>query len=286
MIRPADTLADWCDRYARARALAKDTHRHMLRSCEILAEWCGQAPIPSGLGEDLLSDWLESIEGLWSPRTVCNHRNNVLTVLRFASDEGACQEPNPRRVRRIRVPDPDPHAWPNDLLSAFFAAAARLEGVCPCRPKLKRASYLLALAGAAYDSALRRGDLFRLQKNSIAADGSIRLRQGKTSEPHLCAVTPHVRQLILAIPYEFPLKWTGKSQDYSNLWKEAREAAGIPSGGLHQMRKNAATDVWEENPELVQRFLGHKTAGMWKYYVDRRRSAKPILPRRNPLDAS
>lgn len=258
----------------------------MLRSCDLLAEWCGQAPIPGGLGEDLLSDWLEAIEGLWSPRTVCNHRNNVLTVLRFASDEGACREPNARRVRRVRIPEPDPQAWSNEQLASFFDAAGRLKGTCPSRPKLKRASYLLALAGAAYDSALRRGDLFRVQRAWIAGDGSIRLRQGKTAEPHVCGLTPHVRQLVLLIPYEFPLKWTGKSKDYSDLWKEARDAAGIASGGLHQMRKNAATDVWEEDPELVQRFLGHKTPGMWKYYVDRRRSAKPIIPRRNPLDGN
>lgn len=114
----------------------------------------------------------------------------------------------------------------------------------------------------------------------IGKDGEIRLRQKKTGDAHLCVVTPHVRELIASIPYEQPLKWTGKSADYVSIWKEARKACGIACGGCHQIRRTAATIVWEESPELVQRFLGHRTPTMWLHYVDQRRSAKAITPGR------
>lgn len=283
MIAPPGTLLDWCNRYARARALAKDTRRHMVRSCELLTAWLGQSPKIRDVSEDVLSAWLESIEELWSARTRLNHRANILTVLRFAADCGSRPEPNVRRVRRIKVPPPDPRAWTDDQLAAFFRAAASLQGMCRTRPKLARADYLLALAGTAYDTGLRRSDLMRIERDQIGGDGTIRLRQHKTKDPHLCAITPHVRELLLSIPYEQPLKWTDQNTEYVALWNEARKAAGIASGGCHQIRRTAATIVWEENPELVQRFLGHRTPTMWRHYVDQRRSAKPILPAKNFL---
>lgn len=280
MIRPADTLLDWCNRYALARALSKDTRRHMIRSCELLAGWHGKQISVCEVGEDLLSTWIESIERKWAARTCCNHRANVLAILRFAADSGACEEPRARRVRAVKVPPPDPRAWSDSQLAAFFSAASEIRGKCPARPRLSRSDYLLAIAGAAYDTGLRRGDLMGLRREQISANGTIRLRQHKTKDPHVCAVTPHVRELIFSIPYERPLHWTGASADYVAIWKEARAAAGIAAGGCHQIRRTAATVVWEESPELVQRFLGHRTATMWRHYVDQGRSAEPILPRR------
>jgi integrase len=139
----------------------------------------------------------------------------------------------------------------------------------------------LALAGAAYDSGLRRGDLWKLRHEWLADDGSIRLRQSKTNEPHLCGVTPHVLALVRSIPYECPLKWTGHSDELTALWREACEAAGVRHGCTQQIRRTAATVVWESHPELVQQFLGHRSPEMWRFYVDKRRKAKPIMPARN-----
>lgn len=178
------------------------------------------------------------------------------------------------------MPPPDPRAWTDPELAALIAAAGQLAGGCKYRPRVTRAAYLLALVGAAYDTGLRKGDLFLLRHDWIGAGGVIRMRQHKTSEPHVCSVTPHVAELIASIPYEHPLRWTGSNGDYSGLWREACDAAGIPRGCTQQVRRTAATIVWEDHPEAVQRFLGHRTPTMWRHYVDQSRGAKPIRPGR------
>lgn len=280
MIRTGDTVLDWCNRYIRARALGAGAAYQVRRAVELFVAWCGKAPDVSDVDEDSLSEWIAWLESTHAPRSRRNHRANILAVLRFAADGQARDEPNARRISVVKVPPPDPRAWSDGQLAAFFDAAALLEGRCKYRPGVSRAAYLLALAGAAYDTGLRRGDLWRIRHEWIQGDGSIRLRQNKTSEPHLCAVTPHVVSLIASIPYAEPLKWTGHGSGYSALWREACKRAGIPHGCTQQVRRTAATVVWEEHPEAVQRFLGHRTATMWRHYVDQSRSAKAILPRR------
>lgn len=280
MTRSADTLLDWRDRYIQTRALSRNAAYQMKRSVALFVEWSGQVPCVREISEGLLSAWIERLEESHAPRSRKNHRANILAILRFAADDNACAEPRARRVRRVKVPPPDPRAWSDDQLAALIDAASALSGFCRYRPRISRATYLLALTGAAYDTGLRKGDLFQLRQGWIAQDGAIRMRQHKTSEPHLCAVTAHVRELLASIPYDTPLRWTGHNDDYYGLWHEACDAAGIPRGCTQQIRRTAATVVWEERPEAVQRFLGHRTPTMWLHYVDQRRHAKAILPRR------
>jgi len=219
---------------------------------------------------------------LYAPRSRQNHRANVLTVLRFAADRSDAPEIPSRRVRRVKIPPPSPWAWADEELSRLVDAASRLTGYLTARPKLLRSHYALALIGGAHDTGLRRGDLFAIDKTDIDPDGTIRLRQGKTDEPHVCRLSEHVAKLVRSIPYPRPLRWTGRNGDYTALWKELCTTANIRYGLTQQIRRTAATSVWEESPELVQQFLGHRTPTMWRHYVDRGRSAKAVAPR--PLD--
>lgn len=269
-----DPLAYWCERYIESRPLSADSAERLRRSCRKFREMFGET-LPD---ESSLSRFVGSLAARYAPKTVKGHRANILTIMRFAALPGGVARLNHDMVRNVRVPAPNPEAWEADEWEAFLAAIPRVEGFCPSRPRLSRAEYLAALAPAAYESGLRKGDLFKLDHAAFRPDGSIRLRQNKTSDPHVCAVRPDTLQKILAIPYPFPLRWTGSNGTYSALWREARELAGVGEGCTHQMRRNGATAVWERDPRDVRLYLGHRSENTWRHYVDQSRSRKAILP--------
>jgi integrase len=271
------TLYGWCDEYIRHNPLSADAAYRLRRSCRLFivhSSLLSNAEISSSL----LSDWIADLQNRFAPRTCRNHRANVLTVLRFAADRTGNGEIPSRHVRRVNVPPPDPWAWTDGELSSLVGSAKALRGTLKDRPKVPRSCYALSLIGSAYDTGLRKGDLFALDHPDIAADGTIRLRQNKTAHPHLCKLSLHVLALVRQIPYPRPLCWTGKNGDYTALWRELCNAAGVRYGLTQQLRRTAATSVWESNPAMVQQFLGHRTSDMWRYYVDKSRSAKAVAP--------
>jgi integrase len=243
--------------------------------------FAGELP-PRKISAGTLSDFIASLErntAEYSPRYIKNHRANLLTILRFAADRLNIPEIPARHVRRVKVPPPDPWAWSDDELARLVQAASSIGGNLPFRRRCTRSLYSLALIGAAYDTGLRRGNLFSLKHEQIAFDGIIRVRHHKTGQPHTCQLSPHVANLVRSIPYERPLNWTASSAEYSSLWRELCAIAGIRYGLTQQVRRTAATCVWEDEPAVVQRFLGHLTSDMWRFYVDVKRSEKPIAPR-------
>lgn len=271
------SLDYWLLEYIRHTPLVKKSAYQMRRSCRLFHQFAGMLTHEQ-ITPGVLSDWIAWLQQKYAPRTCRNHRTNVMAILRFAADRSDVAEITSRHVRRVKVPPPAPWAWTDDELKRLVEAALQLEGVLPSRSRLRRSQYALALIGAAYDSGLRKGDLFALEHEQIDDNGMVRLRQHKTSEPLTCQLSPHVVELVRAIPYPFPLRWTGHNKDYSALWREMCNVAGIRHGLTQQLRRTAATSVWESNPSLVQQFLGHRTADMWLHYVDRSRSAQPIRP--------
>lgn len=258
--------------YATIRPLSRGAVYQIDRTIRLFGEWL-EHPGTTGDLEDLtVSEWLESLGNHYAGWTVAGHRTRLLCLWRFAARRKLCDPPG--EVRRCPPPLPMPRAWTVAQVSDLLRAAESLGGI--------HGRYMHALIGAAYQTGLRRGDLFALDRGQISASGEILVRQRKTQVPHVVAVRPETAREILELPGEHPLKPPFGSKKYGQLWNEVRRRAGLPSGACQQLRRTGATWVARQNGEDAARsFLGHRSPEMLAHYLDRSvTSQRPWLPPR------
>lgn len=235
----------------------------------------------------LLSGFVESMASR-SPRTAKNHRNNVLRLLRWAELTGEiAAAPNPRLVRSPRVPPPMPRAWWREEAEAMIAAARLLPG--RMRNGARRSLYFPTLIAVALESGLRRGDLMTLSVSNLSGTrGSIRM--SKTGEPHVFELHPDtataLRELARETGSDTPLAHHGCHRTLRRWFDRIKAAAGVeirPKEVLQQLRRTGAT-AWEMIDEnYTSRYLGHRSAGMKRHYVDQSKAVKDA--RRFPRSA-
>ena len=265
MVRSAG-LADQIEDYILYRSLENTSAYQLDRSVRVFEEWLDRPASVSDFTDRMISQFLASVKDDYAQRTVANHRTNLLCLWRFLADEKHCTPPH--RVRKVKRPDPCPVSWTFDELTKIVAQCGKLEG--QFRSGVNRALYCSTLVKFCYESGLRRSDVWRIKRDMIRPDGSIVLRQKKTSQTHW----PRIRIDTLAAierlgedpPLACPFKSTGS---WYQFWKrEVTTPAGVRHGALQQLRRSGATHLAIEHPEAVQRYLGHRTPTMQKHYVD------------------
>ena len=160
-------------RYVLVRNLAASSAYQLCRTVALFGEWLNREPTIFDLSGDVVSTWLEKIGETRSTRTVCGHRVNLLALWRFLAEEGVVQAP--RQVRRVAKPDPCPVAWTLEEIRALLDQASKATGIMD--DGTPYAIYWECTVRAAWDSGLRRSDLWRLTLDVIRPDGTLQLRQ-------------------------------------------------------------------------------------------------------------
>lgn len=261
----APSLAMCAAEYALYRRLAAATAYQHSRAVRLFEAWLGRPATVGDLTDETVSRWLASLEVTHAQRTVAGHRTNVLTLWRDAAARGLCVPPN--RVRRVPRPDPCPVAWTLDELRAVLCVCRQLTGVLV--NNAPRADYFATLVNAAYDTGLRRSDLFLLRRDAIRADGSLTLRQHKTGRTHCVQLRTPTLDGLAHLPGPRPLSWPYHSPSFFyKVWKRIIRVAGVRHGALQQIRRTGASHLAIDHPERVSRYLGHRTPGMQRHYVD------------------
>jgi len=251
--------------YAITHGIASSTHYSYSRAVELFGQWLGRPATVLDLDQLQVSRWLESVQRTHAPRTVATHRVNLLTLWRDCADRGLC--PQPGRVRPIRKPDPLPIAWTMQELQALAIAVAKLEG--NLTEGIPAATYFSALLFAAYETGLRRSDLWRLERSQIRQDGGIVMLQKKTGRRHWPRIQPQTVAMIAQLPGARPLSWPFRSaSNFYKRWKRITKAAGVRHGALQQIRRSGATHLAVDHRDQVQRYLGHQSPDMQRHYVD------------------
>jgi len=266
------TLNDLCGEYQTIRPLTPQAAYLLRRTAVLYGAWLGREAATGDLDDLQVSRWLEAAGATLAAWTVAGHRTRILSLWRFASRRGHCGQPG--EVRRCPAPEPMPHSWTTEQVRRLVDATRHLNA--------RARAYFHALILAAYESGLRKGDLTRLRKDEISPSGVLAVRMHKTGRPHVVAVRPETAAEILALPGETPLRspWsTGRTGEY---WQRLRLWAGLAKGGLHQLRRTGATLIAAEHGEDAARsWLGHRSADMVAFYVDRTvTQPRPWLPPR------
>jgi len=276
LLGPPSLRAD-LDRYALYRGLRASTRQHMAYCLLSFERFLGRVPLRCDLNADAVSRWLESIEGQVAHATVYGYRINLLTLWRDLAEQGLVEPP--RRVRRIRKPRPHPIAWTNDEVRRLIERARELRGAFASGAS--KATYVEALIRTAYESGLRRSDIWALERRQIRPDGTLLVVQQKTGQPHFPRIRPRTLGLIDQLPGDRPLaRPHSLASGWGRFWRTCVVGpAGVRRGALQQLRRTAATHLAIEHPEAVQRFLGHRSPEMAAHYIDWSIAApQPHLP--------
>lgn len=262
--------------YRLARRLADNSTYQINRTIALFASHVGQAPTLTDFDPDVVNRWLTNLEARLSMRTVAGHRERLLSLWRYACDElGLCGPP--KRIRKAPKPHPMPVAWDPAEMAKLLSTADSLTG--RLIDGTDRRTYFLCILSFAYDTGLRRSDLWAIHRDQIRMDGSVIVRQHKTRYPVYPQLSEQSLRLLKNLKNEFPLRWPGAPRQFYRHWNKIVEAAEVRPGALQQIRRTAATYLAKTDRSAVQEFLGHASPIMQKHYIDetqaRRRDIRP-----------
>lgn len=253
--------------YLLTHALRKNSAYQLNRSVECFVRTIGYEPVVSKLCDSLVNEWLLKAQEQYAPKTLHKMRGDILAVWRDAFDAGHC-ETLPKRVRKIKVPKPCPEAWTPEEVSRLVAACRFLPGTL--KNGVRRCDYFAALISAAWDTGLRRGDLWRLNRRWIRPDGSLALSQLKTGDQHVARLSLETLTLLGLIDEYLPLEWPQAPRLFYYWWRRLKLLANVTTdGAMQRVRVSAATEVERQREGNATRFLGHTTPKADVHYLDR-----------------
>jgi integrase len=252
------TLREYLAEYQLSRDLRSGTVRQYRIAVSLLDRWAGHAVRLDELDERLASEWLAAYAETAAPHTVRAKKQSVLSLWRAASDEGLCDEPRARRVRRVRLPELVVVAWTRDEVEQLLAAAATLPRWHRCG--LRRAAWWDLAIRVAWDSGIRWGDLVALRVDQIGPDGAGTLSQSKTRKVSSFRLSPStlaaLRSSLEACPRRLVCPWPTSPETFRDQMTRLVAKAGVRPGTWKWIRRGSGTDV-----ELQARGLGHRHLG-------------------------
>jgi len=205
-------------------------------------------------------DWLKLQNT--SPKTQHGRRRAFGTLWIAANEAGLAPDPVP--FRKIVVPKKSPVAWDFATVQSIVQSVAAdksnwINGI-------EFGTYWSSLFAAAWDSALRLGDLLDLEYSWIQRDtdgsGLLRKIQNKTNREHLVRFNPRTMALIKVSMAQSPsrrLIWplrTTRRRFYEHV-KRILKANGN-QGTFRFFRRSAITFVESQSPGLGQQLAGHQ----------------------------
>lgn len=277
------SLVSFVDSYSLARSISAGRIEQLRITARMITRWSGGELFVDQLCDDCANRWLVYLDSTAaSKRRIQSQRSNLLALWRAAYDDRLI-DVAPGRVRKIKTPPLVPQAWTLEEISRLFRAAGMLEGKLRGHP-LMRADFFGAMVRMAWDTGLRLGDLLRVRREVLNADGSLWLVQQKTGRVKRCQLAPDTVAALerIAVPGDDRLlPWPFARKAFYRHWRRMVRAAGL-KGGSKKVRKSAATAVEMERPGAAMAFLGHATPGLAaRYYIDPLlvQSTAPMPPR-------
>ena len=205
-------------------------------------------------------DWLKSQPT--SPKTQHGRRRAFGTLWTAAHDAGLAPDPVP--FRRIVVPKKSPVAWDFESVQRLVKAVQSDRSLW-CNG-IEFGAYWGSLFSAAWDSALRLGDLLDVEYSWIIRDkngcGLLRKVQSKTLKEHYVQLHPSTMQAITVAMTQCPsrrLIWplkTTRRRFYEHMQKILKEHGF--TGSFRYFRRSAITFAESQNPGAGQRMAGHQ----------------------------
>ncbi len=233
---------------------------------------------PALLNQYLL--WLSEIGQ--SPVTVGGRRTKILVVWRAACELGLTENwPNERRIRKVKLPRPNPTCWTlDDIRNVLAYCESNMR--FPLRSvNVMAGDYVGALIRFLHDSGMRIGDAVSMEFDWVLP-GTVTWAQHKTGVWHRAQLTPETLAAIKKIRTDDRrLIWPRRRTDSGALYRLVRTAAiGAGVDGTSKfIRRGGATDVYRQGKDPAK-YCGHapgsRVAVYW--YVSRDAQIDPVSP--------
>lgn len=259
-------LSEVLDRYALYRPIEANSRYQYGRTLGVFGEYLTRDGTTDDLTGDVVSAWVLWMADRWATCSRMGHRNKLLVLWRFAHKRGWAAPVG--EIRVVRKPDPMPTSWIlAEVRKLVDATGSPLLGKFKGR---RVGPYFKALIMTGYESGLRRGDLWALERDNIGADGFVQITMHKTGWGHRPQLSLATTALVLALPGPRPLAWWGvEHRSFYRQWDKLVAIAGVRNGALHQLRRTGASYIArDQGIEAAKRWLGHRDEGMFKHYVD------------------
>lgn len=264
------TLDSLCGQYSLERDIAPDTAKWLRYVAGRYSRWLKHPATVIDLADQPVNEWLAAllVDGL-TRRTVRGYRGALVMLWRYAVEIGLLDAP-PKRLRRIKVPKLIPQAWTQEEVGRLLTQAVAFSGFYRCG--VRRSTYWLAVVLAIWESGLRIGDLLRLRKDQIGADGRVCVTQRKTSWPVVFRFSERTMVLVREITaaHDGPLLFGGVvSRKWVFVTFKRLATNACLTGGTKKIRKSGATAVERDTKGAAPGYLGHKGGTVaYEFYVD------------------
>lgn len=295
--RISDNLPEILREYLHARQLCDKQQERLALHVRVFEEWRLSRDASGGDTTTVqqLNAWLSELAGVHAPATVNGYRQSILSLLRFATEDG---DPLPRsdRIRRQRTPEKINVAFTRDEIRTMIAAARHYQpmtrrtfgqgkagDVIPRhRPDgVPWSVWWAAFVRVGYESGQYLSDLRRIPWVHVGADGVITFVRHKTGRSMSFRLSPQTIEAAAAIGHpELLLPWEHDMAGYfPREWRKFTSFAGVRTLGAKSLRRSAITYTYMHQGEEAARLLaGHASfATTAKHYIDWSIARRPII---------
>lgn len=219
--------------------------------------------VPAGVNQFLVSLPLAAT-------TRHNIRRELLTLWRFAYEEGLTSEP-PLRVRRIKAAHAAPEAWSPDDLAKMLRLAEKDETIVNRKTGVRVSDVIPAWITLGFESGLRLHDMIELRAENYR-NGCVAVAAHKTGKVAVRRLSMACRNrldgLLAKSPDKTVFRWTLPRRRALKTWREFLDRYQIP-GSSKWLRRSAATQMEADEPGSAAKWLDHSNPAVArKHYID------------------
>jgi hypothetical protein len=204
------------------------------------------------------------------PTTRHNIRRELLTLWKFAYEEGMTDIP-PSRVRKIAARPAPPQAWSPSDLARLLRTADSDETAISRRVKLKVKDFIPAWITLGYETGLRLHDMLHLSADHYR-NGCVAVRANKTGKVAVRRLSAESQRRLDALmeisPDKTAFLWAMPRRRAIKTWRSFLDRHKIP-GSSKWLRRSAATQLEKITPGAAAAWLDHSNPALARrHYID------------------
>jgi integrase len=258
------TLSELATHYTQRRRVCRDYAKRLKRRASAFESHAGETALERLLTEPTLSDFLMSL--VRSPVTVRSYRGDCLTLWNAAADDDLAPYPRPRRIYSPDKPDLVVDCYRREEAHALLAEAAKLKGAYP--NGVPRRDYWQAVIPLAWDSGLRRGDVWTLRRDWIRPDRTLRVVQRKTKRAVTVRLHPSTVAALDRVAKAEPCRWLLDPTYFGRHFKRLVKRSGVNRGTFKWLRRASGSYVELAQPGAGHKHLGHNDPATFQRHYD------------------
>jgi hypothetical protein len=258
------TLLEFARQYTAIRPVSSSYAATLHARAKALQKFHRRDDITEALTEKSVNAFLQSLHG--SSWTINKYRQDLLAIWRAAADQNLVPYPMARRIRRLPQAELVVECYSTDEARQLLRTAAKLTGTL-CNG-VHHNRYWPAAIRAAWDSGLRRGDIWEVETKFIRPNGVFRKSQNKTRRLVVCQFR---ESTVKAIEHAGgSLAWPHDEKTFSDQFAFLVKTSGVKRGSFKWLRRASGSYVEMEQPGAGHKHLGHATPQIFNRHYDAR----------------